>query len=64
MRDGWKFLFCIVLGYVSVIFAQSSQSFDLIITNGHVIDGTGSPWYSADRSPTSSCPRVPPGRRG
>ncbi len=22
--------------------------FDLIIANGHVIDGTGSPWYSAD----------------
>src|SRR6202162_1328307 len=22
--------------------------FDLIIANGHIIDGTGSPWYSAD----------------
>src|SRR5215471_3163323 len=22
--------------------------FDIIIRNGHVIDGTGSPWYSAD----------------
>ncbi len=22
--------------------------FDIVITNGHVIDGTGSPWYSAD----------------
>jgi len=22
--------------------------FDLVITNGHIIDGTGSPWYSAD----------------
>jgi dihydroorotase/N-acyl-D-amino-acid deacylase len=22
--------------------------FDVIIANGHVIDGTGSPWYSAD----------------
>jgi N-acyl-D-amino-acid deacylase len=27
--------------------AQSS-TFDLIITNGHIIDGTGSPWYSGD----------------
>jgi N-acyl-D-amino-acid deacylase len=28
--------------------AQSPRPFDLIITNGHIIDGTGSPWYSAD----------------
>jgi len=29
--------------------AQSSQTeFDLVITNGHIIDGTGSPWYSGD----------------
>jgi dihydroorotase/N-acyl-D-amino-acid deacylase len=26
----------------------SNQSFDLVITNGHIIDGTGSPWYSGD----------------
>jgi dihydroorotase/N-acyl-D-amino-acid deacylase len=23
-------------------------SFDIVITNGHIIDGTGSPWYSGD----------------
>src|SRR4029077_7780841 len=28
--------------------AQLSQSFDVTITNGHIIDGTGSPWYSGD----------------
>ena len=29
--------------------AQSATStFDLVITNGHIIDGTGSPWYSGD----------------
>lgn len=30
--------------------AQSAdgESFDLVIRNGHVIDGTGSPWYSGD----------------
>ncbi len=29
--------------------AQSTTStFDLVITNGHIIDGTGSPWYSGD----------------
>jgi N-acyl-D-amino-acid deacylase len=26
----------------------SAQPYDLIIRNGHVIDGTGSPWYSGD----------------
>lgn len=25
-----------------------AQKFDLIIRNGHIIDGTGSPWYSGD----------------
>ncbi len=25
-----------------------SPSFDLVILNGHIIDGTGSPWYSGD----------------
>src|SRR5580658_1258763 len=28
--------------------AQSPGAFDLVITNGHIIDGTGSPWYSGD----------------
>jgi dihydroorotase/N-acyl-D-amino-acid deacylase len=26
----------------------AAQSFDVLIRNGHVIDGSGSPWYSAD----------------
>jgi N-acyl-D-amino-acid deacylase len=26
----------------------AAQEFDLVITNGHIIDGTGSPWYSGD----------------
>src|SRR5271165_5190140 len=25
-----------------------AQNYDLIIRNGHVVDGTGSPWYGAD----------------
>src|SRR5207247_11026769 len=25
-----------------------AQPYDIVIRNGHVIDGTGSPWYSAD----------------
>jgi dihydroorotase/N-acyl-D-amino-acid deacylase len=27
---------------------QTPAGFDLVITNGHIIDGTGSPWYSGD----------------
>jgi len=26
----------------------AARPFDLVITNGHIIDGTGSPWYSGD----------------
>src|SRR5947207_14689726 len=33
----------------SLSFAEKpTPSFDLVITNGHIIDGTGSPWYSGD----------------
>src|SRR3989475_8095402 len=28
--------------------SASSTPFDIVITNGHIIDGTGSPWYSGD----------------
>jgi N-acyl-D-amino-acid deacylase len=28
--------------------AQTSAPYDVIIRNGHIIDGTGSPWYSGD----------------
>jgi len=31
-----------------VSLAANAQQFDLIIRNGHIIDGTGSPWYGAD----------------
>jgi dihydroorotase/N-acyl-D-amino-acid deacylase len=30
------------------INSAHAQNFDLLIRNGHVIDGTGSPWYGAD----------------
>src|ERR1022692_3701687 len=39
-------LFVILFG---IVFAAGAESpFDLVITRGHIIDGTGSPWYSAD----------------
>ena len=28
--------------------AAADRPFDLVITNGHIVDGTGSPWYSGD----------------
>jgi len=28
--------------------SASAQPYDLVIRNGHIIDGTGSPWYSGD----------------
>ena len=50
MRLWRAFLFPAItfLCVVASCSAQSTQSFDLIITHGHIIDGTGSPWYSGD----------------
>src|SRR5690349_11433058 len=31
-----------------VLFAAAVQPYDIVIRNGHIIDGTGSPWYGAD----------------
>ncbi len=43
-------LFVLILLCVAVatVPAQTAPAFDLVITNGHIIDGTGSPWYSGD----------------
>ncbi len=42
-------LFVLLLSAGPSLSAQAqSSSFDLVITNGRIIDGTGSPWYSAD----------------
>jgi N-acyl-D-amino-acid deacylase len=30
------------------VFAAAADQYDLVITNGHIIDGTGSPWYGGD----------------
>lgn len=39
------FLFALVCGVLSL---AAVQPFDVVIRNGHIIDGTGSPWYSGD----------------
>jgi dihydroorotase/N-acyl-D-amino-acid deacylase len=38
----------IFLAASSPLMAQTPTAFDLVIINGHIIDGTGSPWYSGD----------------
>jgi len=40
-------LFTVVL-FLVARSSLAQSNFDLVITNGHVIDGTGSPWYSGD----------------
>ena len=44
-----SFIVCLLfLGATCFLPAQSPPAFDLVIINGHIIDGTGSPWYSGD----------------
>src|SRR5215472_2085987 len=40
-------LFLIILSTL-LAGAQDKKPFDIIVRNGHIIDGTGSPWYSGD----------------
>ena len=46
----YKIAVALVLGWLmsAAAVAQSPQQFDVVITNGHIIDGTGSPWYAGD----------------
>ncbi|HXN93288.1 MAG TPA: D-aminoacylase [Candidatus Acidoferrales bacterium] len=55
MKNGkfrrWKSVFLSVVllfGFAPLVAREAAQSFDIVITNGHIIDGTGSPWYSGD----------------
>jgi len=41
-------LFALIVATAVHLPAQTQSAFDLVITNGHIIDGTGSPWYSGD----------------
>jgi N-acyl-D-amino-acid deacylase len=48
--SGLRILICLFLlaATASLLFAQAAPAYDVVITNGHIIDGTGSPWYSGD----------------
>ncbi len=38
-----------LLSVATSLFGQAARpSFDIVLEKGHIIDGTGSPWYSAD----------------
>jgi N-acyl-D-amino-acid deacylase len=43
---GWLMVALLLLCCVNVLAAP--EGFDVVIINGHIIDGTGSPWYSGD----------------
>ena len=38
----------LLFGVVPLDSQEQTGSFDIVITNGRIIDGTGSPWYSGD----------------
>jgi len=38
----------ILLTLLAAVGALLAQPYDIVIRNGHIIDGTGSPWYSGD----------------
>jgi dihydroorotase/N-acyl-D-amino-acid deacylase len=48
MSNKLLLVLAVVVLMASQVSAQSVPAFDLVITNGHIVDGTGSPWYSAD----------------
>ena len=42
------FRYCPLLALAPLLFAVTAPPYDVVVRNGHVIDGTGSPWYGAD----------------
>lgn len=46
MTATYRLFLALFLIVSTLVFA--ADSFDVVITNGHIVDGTGSPWYSGD----------------
>jgi len=42
------FVFNLVIASCCVLAQTPGPAFDIVVTNGQIIDGTGSPWYSGD----------------
>ena len=47
-RHRMSAILALALLLASIPAIAQSATFDLVVTNGHIIDGTGSPWYSGD----------------
>ncbi len=47
-KSSLLFLGSIFAGFLTLSAAAQQQPFDVIIAHGHILDGTGSPWYSGD----------------
>lgn len=49
----WKSALLMMLFPLLMLWRAAAQSapFDIVITNGRIIDGTGSPWFSGDIGP-------------
>jgi N-acyl-D-amino-acid deacylase len=44
-----RYLLCLIaVACFPATLTSQQQHYDLLIRNGHIIDGTGSPWYSSD----------------
>jgi N-acyl-D-amino-acid deacylase len=48
MRNCFVVFGLLILSCVRLGEAQIAPPFDVVIVHGHIIDGTGSPWYSGD----------------
>jgi len=48
LRRGYNALSMRCLTFVLFALAAAGQPFDILIRHAHVVDGTGSPWYSGD----------------
>jgi dihydroorotase/N-acyl-D-amino-acid deacylase len=47
-RVGTVIVSGLILAAPILLKSQSPAAFDVLIKNGHVLDGTGNPWYAAD----------------
>ena len=47
-RTGFIAVICMISSGVAIAAPPAPRPFDIVITNGHIIDGTGSPWFSSD----------------
>jgi dihydroorotase/N-acyl-D-amino-acid deacylase len=41
-------ILCLAALLAASVLAASEAPYDLVIRNGHIVDGTGSPWYAGD----------------